>query len=69
MPPEADTVTVVVPPLQLMVPAEEEAVNAEGCVIFTEQTALQILASVTVTEYVFAVKLLMDETVAPLLQR
>ena len=48
VPPEADTVTVVDPPLQAMVPAEAEALRAEGWVTVTEVVAVHPLASVTV---------------------
>lgn len=50
VPPLAVTVTVVEPPKQAMLPAEAEADNAEGCVMVTEEEALQPAASVTVKE-------------------
>ena len=50
VPPEADTVTVVEPPLQAMVPDEEEALTAVGWVTVMEVEAVQPLLSVTVKE-------------------
>ena len=48
VPPEAETVTVVLPPLQAMDPAEEEADNAEGSVMVPLVMAVQPLPSVIV---------------------
>ena len=48
VPPVAETVTEVVPPLQVIVPADAEATNAAGSVTVTEVVAEHPLASVTV---------------------
>ena len=48
VPPVALTVTVVVPPLQAIVPALEEAVNCVGSLTLPDAVAVQPLASVTV---------------------
>ena len=49
VPPEAETVTVVVPPWQAMAaPWEEETLRAEGSVMVILVTAVQPLSSVTV---------------------
>ena len=42
----------VVPPLQLIVPADNDAVSALGWDMVTLAVAVQLLASVTVTLYV-----------------
>ena len=46
----AVTVTVVDPPLQAIVPNDEDALRAIGCVMVIEVLAVQPLASVTVKE-------------------
>ena len=51
------TVTVVVPPLHAIEPAEEVAVSAVGCVMVPVVVAVQPLASVTVKLYVPAGRL------------
>jgi hypothetical protein len=56
VPPLAETVTVVEPPKQAIVPAEEEAVSWAGWVIVTEVVAVHPLASVTIKGYVPAVR-------------
>src|SRR6185436_19817924 len=48
VPPVADTVTTVVPPLQAIVPAEEDAVSTLGSVIVTWVVDIQPRLSVTV---------------------
>ena len=48
VPPLALTVTEAVPPLQEIVPAEEEAERTVGCVIVPAVTEVHPLASVTV---------------------
>jgi hypothetical protein len=49
VPPEAETVTVAVPDVQLKTPAVELAVNKEGAaLIVADAVAVQPLASVTV---------------------
>ena len=59
VPPVADTVTVVVPPLHRMLPDVDEAtMAAAGCVMVTVTEVEQLLASVTVYVYVPALKLL-----------
>ena len=56
VPPAVLTVTVVVPPLQFIVPADDDAVNTGGCVTVTEEDAVQLFASFTITLYVPAGK-------------
>ena len=65
VPPPAVTVTVVVPPLQLIVPELLLATNTAGSVIDTDPTAVQPLLSVTVTVYVPAAIPLISEVVEP----
>ena len=48
VPPVALTVTVVVPPLQAIVPALDDAVNCVGSLIVPDVVAVQPFASVTV---------------------
>jgi len=48
VPPVAETVTVVEPPLQAMLPEVDEALRAVGCEMLPVVTAVQPLASVTV---------------------
>ena len=48
MPPDADTVTDVLPPLQRIVPVVADADTAVGWVMVTEVVAEQLFASVTV---------------------
>ena len=48
MPPVADTVTVVVPPLQLIVPLFDDATNRVGCVILPVVVDVHPFESVTV---------------------
>ena len=48
VPPVAVTVTVVVPPLQSIVPALDETVNCVGSLTLPVVVAVQPLASVTV---------------------
>ena len=45
-------VTLVVPPLQPIEPADNDAVSASGCEMVTLAVAVQEFASVTVTLYV-----------------
>ena len=49
MPPDAVTVTVVVPPTDAIGGADDEAVREVGCVIVAVAVAVQADASVTVT--------------------
>src|SRR5947207_57898 len=55
VPPEALTVTVVLPPLQAIVPDVDDATSSEGCVMVMDVDAVQPLASVTVKLWVPAV--------------
>ena len=48
VPPVAVTVTVVVPPLQSIVPALDDAVNCVGCEMLPEVVEVHPFASVTV---------------------
>jgi Ni,Fe-hydrogenase III component G len=56
VPPVAETVTVVEPPKQAIVPEEEEAVSCVGCVTVILVVEVHPLASVTVKVYVPAVR-------------
>jgi hypothetical protein len=56
VPPLALTVTIVEPPKQAIVPAEEEAVSWAGWVTVTEVVAVHPLTSTTVKVYVPAVR-------------
>ena len=52
VPPLTVFVTLVVPPLQPIVPADNDAVSSSGCVMVTLAVAEHELASLTVTVYV-----------------
>ena len=56
VPPEADTVTVVVPPLQGMTGAVAVAVRSGGLTMLIVAVAVQPLVSVTRNEYVPALR-------------
>ena len=66
VPPVADTVTVVVPPLHAIVPALEEATTAVGWVTVTDNVFVDPLTSVTVTVYVPVANPVISWDVAPL---
>ena len=50
-------VTLVVPPLQPISPAERDAVSSSGSLMVTDAVAVQLFASLTVTLYVPALTL------------
>ena len=70
VPPPTVRVTVpLVPPLQFTLVPAALAVRVAGCVIVLLVVAVQPLASVTVTEYVPALRVVRSCVVAPLLHK